>query len=221
MTTSKCDGLKIGDVVSFTAKIVATSCPADPAEWKQVIQIYPVGINESLIINLEMLCSCDCEKPDSMGYESNSAKCNNHGKLTCGICDCDDMYFGHSCECSKNTIDPQSVNANSCRADNTSIVECNGRGNCLCGVCDCEKRDDPEEIVSGRFCECDNFSCERHEQRLCSGPDHGSCECGMCSCKPGWSGTDCSCMTSNESCYPPDGGEICSGRGECICGKCE
>ncbi|XP_073833072.1 position-specific antigen beta subunit myospheroid isoform X2 [Musca autumnalis] len=221
LATSKCDGLKVGDIVTFNAKIVVTSCPADPAEWKQTIQIYPVGINESLVVDLEMLCSCDCERPGSAGYELNSPQCNNHGKLMCGICDCDDMHFGHSCECSNNEIHPEKINDYGCRADNTSAVDCSGRGTCLCGVCDCEKRANPEEVISGRFCECDNFSCERHEQQLCSGPDHGTCECGQCVCKPGWSGSGCNCKTSNESCYPPGGGEICSGRGECVCGKCE
>uniref|UniRef100_A0A1I8PZ80 Integrin beta n=1 Tax=Stomoxys calcitrans TaxID=35570 RepID=A0A1I8PZ80_STOCA len=221
LETAKCDGLKVGDIVTFNAKIMVTSCPADPAEWNQVIQIYPVGINESLIVNLEMLCSCDCERPGSPGYEINSPICNNHGRLMCGICDCDDMHFGHTCECSTNEIHPGKNNDFGCRPDNSSIVDCSGRGTCLCGVCDCEKRANPDEIISGRFCECDNFSCERHEQQLCSGPDHGTCDCGVCACKAGWSGSACNCKTSIESCYPPGGGEICSGHGDCVCGKCE
>ena len=49
--------------VRFTAKIEVTKCPKDPRQWKQTFQIYPVGINEALIVNLEMLCQCDCEKP--------------------------------------------------------------------------------------------------------------------------------------------------------------
>uniref|UniRef100_A0A1I8PFU3 Integrin beta n=1 Tax=Stomoxys calcitrans TaxID=35570 RepID=A0A1I8PFU3_STOCA len=221
LETAKCDGLKVGDIVTFSAKIMVTSCPADPAEWNQVIQIYPVGINESLIVNLEMLCSCDCERPGSPGYEINSPTCNGQGRLMCGICDCDDMHFGHNCECSTNEIHPGKNNDYGCRPDNSSIVDCNGRGTCLCGVCDCEKRANPDEIISGRFCECDNFSCERYEQQLCSGPDHGTCDCGVCTCKAGWSGSACNCKTSIESCYPPDGGEICSGHGDCVCGKCE
>ncbi|XP_037807558.1 integrin beta-PS isoform X1 [Lucilia sericata] len=219
--TSKCDGLKVGDIVNFTAQILVTSCPTDPAEWNQVIQIYPVGINESLVIDLEMLCSCPCEKPGSTGYQINSPVCNNHGTYMCGICECDDMHFGHNCECSTTDVHSEKGKDFGCRADNVTTIDCNGRGTCLCGVCDCEKRANPEEIISGRFCECDNFSCDRHEQQLCSGPDHGVCECGSCVCKPGWTGTACDCRDSNDTCIPPNGGEICSGHGECECGVCK
>ncbi|KAI9588865.1 integrin beta-PS isoform X2 [Glossina fuscipes] len=219
--TSKCDGLKVGDVVNFTAQILVTSCPADPAEWNQIIQIYPVGINESLIIDLEMLCSCPCEQPGSIGYEVNSPHCNNFGTYMCGICECDEMHVGDNCECSTTDVHSDKEGDLNCRADNTTQVDCSGRGTCLCGVCDCEKRSNPEEIISGRFCECDNFSCERHKQLLCSGPDHGVCECGVCVCKPGWTRSACDCQASNDTCIPPNGGEICSGHGDCECGVCK
>ena len=61
--TNKCSGLKVGTQVTFTAKIEVVKCPKDPREWTQTFQIYPVGINESVIVNLEMLCQCNCEKP--------------------------------------------------------------------------------------------------------------------------------------------------------------
>jgi len=60
--TNKCDGLKVGDVVKFEAEVEVTNCPSDPRKWKQIFKIYPVGINESLIVDLEMLCSCPCEE---------------------------------------------------------------------------------------------------------------------------------------------------------------
>ena len=60
--TNKCDGLKVGDIVKFEAEVEVTSCPTDPEKWKQTFKIYPVGINESLIVDLEMLCSCPCER---------------------------------------------------------------------------------------------------------------------------------------------------------------
>lgn len=78
-------------------------------------------------------------------------------------------------------------------------------------------------MISGQFCECDNFSCDRHKGILCSGPDHGECECGKCVCIPPWSGTSCSCRASNDTCYPPnmEDAELCSGHGKCVCGQCE
>ncbi|XP_037934909.1 integrin beta-PS-like isoform X1 [Teleopsis dalmanni] len=218
--TAKCDDIKVGQLVYFTAQISVTSCPADPRDWKQTIQIYPVGLNESLIIDLELLCSCPCEKPGSIGYETNSAYCNGHGTYMCGICECDESYVGRNCECSVTDAHSHKESDIGCRAGN-STQDCNGRGMCLCGICHCEQRDNPEEKITGDFCECDNFSCERHKQQLCSGPDHGICACNVCECKPGWTGAACDCQASNHTCIPPNGGEICSGHGECECGVCK
>ena len=83
--TNKCSGLRVGSRVQFTgkskcllsnafcklipnlffflAKIEVVKCPKDPREWKQVFEIYPVGINETVLVELEMNCQCDCEKP--------------------------------------------------------------------------------------------------------------------------------------------------------------
>ena len=88
------------------------------------------------------------------------------------------------------------------------------------GQCHCNLRENPEEIISGQFCECDNFSCDRHNSILCSGPDHGVCECGVCKCHDGWGGNACECSSSIDTCKAPNG-DICSGHGECRCGKCE
>lgn len=60
--TNKCGKIKVGDVVTFKIEIEVTSCPKDPKDWKQTLRIYPVGINESLIVDLEMLCACPCER---------------------------------------------------------------------------------------------------------------------------------------------------------------
>ncbi len=50
-------------VVVLAAKIEVVKCPKDPREWRQVFEIYPVGINEKVLVDLEMMCQCDCEKP--------------------------------------------------------------------------------------------------------------------------------------------------------------
>ena len=41
-------------------------------------------------------------------------------------------------------------------------------------------------MVSGDYCECDNFSCDRYNGELCSGPDQGVCQCGKCVCNSEW-----------------------------------
>ncbi|KAI8124086.1 Integrin beta-PS [Lucilia cuprina] len=198
--TSRCDGLKVGDIVIFTAQILVSSCPVDPNEWNQVIEIYPVGINETLLIDLEMICTCPCENPNSGDYQKIFPLCNNHGTQICGTCECDDFYIGRNCECSLVDVNDKRIG---CRADNVTTIDCNG------------------QIISGKYCECDNFSCDRHDLLLCSGPDHGVCECGICNCKPGWTGDACDCKASNETYISPNDGKICSGQGECECGVCK
>lgn len=98
--TYKCEGLKVGDVVTFTAEILVTSCPENRTEWLQTIHLYPVGLSEGLLVDLEMLCSCPCESPDDKSFEQISNKCESHGTYTCGICECDKNHFGRKCECS-------------------------------------------------------------------------------------------------------------------------
>lgn len=173
------------------------------------------------MIDLEMLCSCPCENPGHPLYELFSPRCNHHGTYKCGVCECEPEFYGRHCECSMTDLHTDLQSTITCRPDNTSLVDCSGRGNCVCGVCECNRRANPEEVISGKFCECDNFSCERHNGLICSGPAQGRCECGTCVCAPGWSGSDCSCMSSIDSCIPKGGGDICSGHGECICGECK
>ncbi|XP_059478027.1 integrin beta-PS isoform X2 [Neocloeon triangulifer] len=219
--TNKCDGLKVGTKVSFVIEIEVTSCPKDRKEWNQILQVYPVGINESLIVDLEMLCDCPCENPGNPGYKQNAKECSYSGTYKCGVCECDDSHFGRKCECNSENAHGTKDLTSSCRPDNYTTVDCSGRGSCVCGVCECEARQNPEESISGPFCECDNFSCDRHNGLLCSGPDHGTCVCGSCQCNAGWTGKSCDCKISQDTCIPPGGGEICSGKGSCECGVCK
>lgn len=55
---SRCYGLKSGDIASFQADIAFTECPSNPKDWSRKFQIYPIGVDESLTIDLEMLCNC-------------------------------------------------------------------------------------------------------------------------------------------------------------------
>merc|ERR1740123_621760 len=181
--TNKCSGLKVGTRVMFTAKIEVVKCPKDPRDWRQTFQIYPVGINESVIVDLEMICQCDCERPGNEGYEERSPRCNNVGTYKCGVCECPPDFFGRKCECSAEALPFNSDLEAGCRPDNTTSTLCNNRGDCICGKCECYPRENGDEVVSGDYCECDNFSCDRYNGELCSGPEHGECECGECRCK--------------------------------------
>lgn len=199
------------NAIDLIAEITLIKCPEDPKQWREIFHICPIA-HQCAIVSLEMICGCDCENR----FEMSSPKCNNHGTYKCGICECDSFTSGRRCECSTAGLNVMSQ----CSPDNSSVV-CSGRGHCVCDICECERRTNPEEIISGKYCECDNFSCERLNGLVCGGPQHGSCECGVCNCKPGWTGADCSCRDSIETCVPPNGREICSGNGECICGACK
>ena len=52
-------------MITFKIELEVLYCPKDAKDWKQTFQIYPVGLNESLVIDLEMLCDCPCERPEN------------------------------------------------------------------------------------------------------------------------------------------------------------
>ncbi|XP_014111348.1 PREDICTED: integrin beta-4 [Pseudopodoces humilis] len=73
---------------------------------------------------------------------------------------------------------------------------------------------------------CDVCPCEQQQELnspKCS--FHGNFVCGQCICHPGWRGDTCDCSPAsspnNEACIRPGEVEPCSGRGECLCGKCQ
>ncbi|XP_033214919.1 integrin beta-PS-like [Belonocnema kinseyi] len=214
--TTKCDKLQKGDKVEFVAEITATHCPANKSEWNQKFTIYPVGINESLVVNLEMICDCGCEQSEHPSYEIDSPKCGYSGIYKCGICECYPGFFGKKCECNNEFQDPI-ASIQSCRRYNTSSIECSGRGECVCGKCECNQPGEGLHIT-GPFCECDNFSCDRRDNKICS--DHGECNCGECKCSPDWQGPACECPKSTDTCTQPGTKIPCSGHGTCECGQC-
>lgn len=57
---------QVGDVVEFTAEITLKECPKDPNHWRQSFDIAPVGVSESLTVNVEMICDCPCEHPGNV-----------------------------------------------------------------------------------------------------------------------------------------------------------
>ncbi|KAA0199417.1 hypothetical protein HAZT_HAZT010530 [Hyalella azteca] len=129
--------------------------------------------------------------------------------------------MGRHCECGFDTpLGSGEVDDSSCKATNTSKI-CSGQGSCNCGECVCNERDNLDEVISGKYCDCTNFLCDRHDGELCSGPAHGTCVCDKCICRPGWTGDACQCMNSTQDCINPDTGVECSGNGKCECNQCK
>lgn len=45
-----------------------THCPQEESQQTQTIQIYPVGLNETLTLDVSIICQCHCEdKSDAVG----------------------------------------------------------------------------------------------------------------------------------------------------------
>ncbi|XP_049775853.1 integrin beta-PS-like [Schistocerca cancellata] len=213
-----CGGLKYEpgrSNVTFLANITVKKCPENKANWTQFIEIKPTGVNESLILKIDLLCDCDCEDTQPKGSPD---ACNNGGRLECGICVCESSRSGKRCECQRNST--AAVDQSDCYSNVTGLL-CSGAGICKCGICECKTRKDPSEVIYGKYCECDNYSCKRGANRqLCSGENQGLCVCGSCTCLAGWSGEKCDCSERLDNCIPKGGGPICSDRGKCVCGKC-
>ncbi|XP_044583271.1 integrin beta-PS-like isoform X1 [Cotesia glomerata] len=229
---SKCQGLRFGDVVEFQVVIKATECLSSNLEYNK-FEIKPEGLNESLIIEYKVICECPCDKPGNKGFKVDAEECNYSGSLTCGVCLCDKNFHGKYCDCHNIANDHNNKSENNdkvpnennkgivkedCRASVNDTVNCNNHGTCKCGICECHVRPNPLEKFSGKYCECNNFSCKRSNRLLCGG--NGDCVCGSCNCYSGWSGESCDCH-DNTTCFSPGKNtEICSGHGDCICGKC-
>ena len=160
---------------------------------------------------------------------------------------CDEGRIGRLCECSKDEVRTEDLDAN-CRKDNGTDI-CSNNGDCVCGTCECKKRENPAEIYSGKYCECDNFNCDRSNNKLCGGedckntlfckpccsflvkfvvtfvnvydlPGHGRCECRKCICDANYTGSACDCSLETSTCLAKNG-QICNGRGTCECGICK
>ncbi|MCL4127518.1 UNVERIFIED_CONTAM: hypothetical protein GTU68_027418 [Idotea baltica] len=219
--TSVCEGLRVGDEVEFRMEVTVEKCPEDPALWRQQIEISPVALPDKLILDLEMICDCECERVGNIHNIPNAPECSGKGTYQCGVCSCMDDYRGRNCECGPNTPWGSGViDETACRADNFSKI-CSGQGTCSCGECKCNERDNIDEVISGGFCECTNFLCDHHNGLICSGPDHGTCICNNCVCRPGWAGDSCQCQNSTKNCINPDNGDVCSNQGTCECNQCK
>ncbi|XP_014480334.1 PREDICTED: integrin beta-PS-like isoform X1 [Dinoponera quadriceps] len=218
----QCEGLRVHNDIEFEIVLKVTECPTDPKDWKQTVNIKPRDLNESLTIDVEIMCDCPCEKLGNPGYRPNATECKGSGTSVCGVCSCNPDFYGKQCECKVNEVrGGNAISTADCKRDNQTDVICSGHGTCKCGVCNCDRRpNNPKELFYGKYCQCDNFSCQRSGGQVCGGK--GRCDCGTCNCDPGWGGETCDCKETNSTCIPPSSGnaQICSGRGDCICGSC-
>ncbi|XP_077381113.1 integrin beta-1-like isoform X2 [Festucalex cinctus] len=206
----KCFDISVGDEVTFKISIESQECPSHGNP--ESIKIKPLGFTEEVEVVLNFICKCQC----SAQREPNSNKCSGQGTFECNACNCNEGRIGRLCECSADEVRTEDLDA-TCRKDNGADI-CSNNGDCVCGTCQCKKRDNPAELYSGQYCECDNFNCDRANNKLCGG--HGHCVCRMCVCEANYTGSACDCSLDTSTCLAKNG-QICNGRGTCECGVCK
>ncbi|XP_064410733.1 integrin beta-1 [Latimeria chalumnae] len=206
----KCSNVSIGDEVKFDISITAHKCSKKDHEK---IKLKSLGFTKEVDILLRFICECDC-------YDKgipNSPECSDgNGKFECGVCRCNEGYIGKRCTCNIAKMNVEDMDA-FCRKDNSSEI-CSNNGDCICGECVCKKRENPNEVYSGKYCECDNFNCDRSNGLICGG--NGVCECRKCKCYESFTGTACDCSLDIKPCESMFG-QICNDKGFCICGRCK
>ncbi|CAH1183024.1 unnamed protein product [Ceutorhynchus assimilis] len=207
----RCYNVELGQTIDFKATIEPLVCHKNAESNKRTIRIKPEGLEDSLVIELEVSCECSCAA-DKLPL---AEECNSEGDLECGTCRCREGRLGDRCQCDRN--ESKGEDPSLCvKPHGAKNEECSGQGKCKCGKCECKLGPNNSERFTGKYCECDNLSCPLK----CSG--RGTCECGKCvNCGKDWSGDDCGCSLDETRCVMPDSGKLCSGRGRCRCGKCE
>nr|XP_023020007.1 integrin beta-PS-like [Leptinotarsa decemlineata] len=205
-----CKNVRVGQILEFTATIQVRQCPTN-GNNKQFIAIRPAALNESLIVELDMLCECPC----SLNATKKSDQCSNQGDLICGVCSCPAGRNGRICECDNSA--GLSEDTSRCQMEGTNET-CSGLGECKCGKCECFSNGNKGERIYGEFCQCNNYSCKKEGGKLCS--DKGTCNCNVCECQSGYSGDACECEENESNCINPETKLKCSGHGKCVCGAC-
>ncbi|XP_048126705.1 integrin beta-1-like [Alosa alosa] len=206
----KCSNISIGDEVTFDVAITSKGCPSSKTE---TVRIKMQGFTEEVEVQLNFICECDCHKTGI----NNSQICHfGNGTFKCGTCRCNEGRIGQKCECSIDEVRTEDLDASCRMGDGTDI--CSNNGDCVYARRKCKKRENPEERYSGKYCECDNFNCDRSNNKLCGG--HGRCECRVCICDAYYVGSACDCSLDTSTCLAKNK-QICNGRGTCECGVCK
>nr|XP_046200591.1 integrin beta-7-like isoform X4 [Oncorhynchus gorbuscha] len=202
----ECSDVRTNQQVNFTVTVTSSSCLSKTESFIIKVQ----GINEELRVTVETLCDCDCQ--DS---EEQSSQCHGNGTFHCGICSCDSGHTGQRCECEtqpdKDTSLALETLCSPAQTNSTGTPLCSGHGSCVCGQCICWGQH------RGQHCQCDDISCNRHNNMICGG--NGRCDCGNCECFHNYTGPACGCSILTDQCQTSNDG-ICSHRGQCECNEC-
>ncbi|UYV81252.1 ITGB1, partial [Cordylochernes scorpioides] len=231
--------------VNFTVQVELQSCPQNPRLWHQTIELSPLGLRDSVSLEVDLFCQCQCEhsqisqqfgrgknieglliltvsstltEPGAGGPESEMFR-QWHVQLWSVHLQCQPprpslRVSGRGLYQEGTTGSLQELFINSIVVD----VKCDSV--CVSAEIQIQMLSAlAEETVS--VASVNVASCERdHEGQVCGGPSRGSCCDGRCHCKPGYTGPACECALDTSLCKAPGDDRLCSGNGNCICGKC-
>jgi len=211
----QCSNVRINQQVDFSVSVTAKQCPDNYKNGDN----FKVNVPGFGNVEVEVSYICDCACDLEVGIP-NAPKCNTTGTFKCGICDCDAGRFGKFCQCDEDVQEDDTL---CMRPNSTDTEPCSGNGECVCGKCVCKKQADPKKVISGTYCQCNNYNCDRHNGKICGGTQQGICKCGKCECTGSYYGENCgkkNCTIANLECL--DGNNVeCSNHGSCDCGICQ
>ncbi|KAL4222416.1 integrin [Mactra antiquata] len=144
----ECKGLQIGTLVHINVTFLVNECPVNKDE-KKILKILPSGLQESLTVEIEYICDCDCPTSEALDEQCSYG----NGTYECGVCRCHEGRSGELCQCNFGDESDVTVNEQKCKMDEKSSTLCENRGTCNCGQCFCHKNYD------GKYCECDSSKC--------------------------------------------------------------
>lgn len=121
--TNVCEGIRVGDEVQFEVTLEATHC-VEKRDF--ILRIGPSGLDETLIVNVKVLCDCDCEQEVGISlllkfytwqWQSilqdriveNAEECHG-GDMVCGVCRCKGGNVGRYCECNRPGMSTAALN---------------------------------------------------------------------------------------------------------------
>ncbi|CAE1243404.1 unnamed protein product [Acanthosepion pharaonis] len=155
---------------------------------------------------------CECDDYACELFNGEVCGGRERGICSCGKCRCRYGFFGPDCSLTKEdeqclTSDGQTDDEFTpyCIARNSTEI-CSNRGTCIRGRCQCYKT--PHELdkkFTGRYCECDDYSCVRVNGKLCGGEEHGKCLCGKCLCRRRYTEPNCTDGTPVDRCTSSNG----------------
>ncbi|ROT76379.1 myospheroid, isoform A [Penaeus vannamei] len=147
--------------------VSALKCPDNEKDWNPVVEVYPVGRQGSLQINLECTASAAVL---SQGYIVNAEACSRNGTSMCGVCECHEGFVGRHASATATMTTALAPSART-RAGRRTPPSAATEASCV-RQCQCKKPTDPSQEIYGHYCQCTNYDCAVIGGELCSG--HGS-----------------------------------------------